>query len=227
MNNCWICGEEGNTGEHLTKASDFSLFFPDVTQENPVYLHNSERINQIVRSKKSKILKSKALICNRCNSSLTQPHDYSWEKLSLYIYDNWNLISKKNRIQLKKVFPGSSSMESKNVHLYFLKLFGCLLSETEHISLVSSIARSIRDSRVHENIEMFFFNTSGCSSIGISNLEITYDNANKCVGRAHWIYSVGECSIKIRYLDPRSRDLERRNGWHPSRKKKTVRVFKI
>ena len=224
---CWICGDKGDSGEHLTKASDFNLIFPEVSQGKPVYLHNSERTNLLIRSKKSKHLKSKALICRNCNNSLTQQHDRSWERLSTYIYENWERVSKTNKVQLKKIFPGTSAESSKNIHLYFLKLFGCLLEETGHNDLASELAQCILTNEMHENVELFFFNTMSCSMVGISDLEVTYDNEHKYIARAHWIYSLGECSVKVRYLDTRSKDLERRSGWYPGRKTRTIRLHKI
>lgn len=35
--NCWICGNKGDSGEHLIKASDIKGMFSDISQSNPIY----------------------------------------------------------------------------------------------------------------------------------------------------------------------------------------------
>jgi len=227
MEICWICDSPANTGEHLTKASDLKLFFPHVTQENPVYLHNHKRSNQLVRSRKSKLLKSGALICNRCNSSLTQPYDFAWERLSKFIFENKQSIVCSRRIRLKKLFHGCSVRSSIFIQLYFIKIFGCLIYETTHKELLGGFSHCLIHGVAHDDVELFFYYTDDWFSVGMSDLEVTYDNVHDCVGRAHWIYSVGNFSVKVRYLHPKSRHLERRSGWHPTGNSGFLRVVEI
>lgn len=60
---CWICGEKGDSGEHLIKASDIKSLFGEITQKNPVNLHTEDKKNKSVGSSKSDKFKSSALIC--------------------------------------------------------------------------------------------------------------------------------------------------------------------
>lgn len=227
MKICWICGSPANTGEHLTKASDLKMFFPNVSQEKPAYLHNDKGTNQLVRSRKSKLLKSEALICNTCNSSLTQPYDFAWEKLSRYLFEHKKSIARSKNIRLKSIFHGSSRRSSVFIQLYFIKIFGCLIHETTHKELLDGFSFSLVNGVAHDDVELFFYYTGDWFSVGMSDLEVTYDNANNCVGRAHWIYSIGNFSIKVRYLHPKSSHLERRSGWHPTRDSGFLRVIEI
>ena len=227
MKQCWICKSPANTGEHLTKASDFQLFFPNVSQKNPVFLHNKSETNRLIRSKKSKFLKSKALICNRCNSSLSQPYDFAWEKLSKFIFESRKEISKSRKIKLKKLFPGRSRRSATDIQLYFLKLFGCLIYETDATGLLNNFSQHLLRRKAHPNVELFFYHTKDWSSVGISDLEVTYDRALGCVALAQWIYSVGNFSIKVCYLHPENEHLARRRGWHPERDHGVIKIFEL
>lgn len=111
---CWICGQEGNTGEHLIKESDLRSYFGDISQKCPIFFHTKDKRNIPVGSLKSKRFKSDALICNRCNSALTQPYDRAWETLSIYLRSEeygptqftyiheklWNIINTRLKISI-------------------------------------------------------------------------------------------------------------------------------
>ncbi len=47
---CWICGEDATTGEHKTKKSDLKSVFGVPTQTQPLYYHDANRRNQLIRS---------------------------------------------------------------------------------------------------------------------------------------------------------------------------------
>ncbi len=126
---CWICGNKGNTGEHLLKASDLKAHFGHVSQKKPLYFNTDGKKKIKLGSKKGQRLKSKAVICNSCNSNLTQPYDKAWEKLSAYLRTNWTALNKTKKLDLSKVFPGSSKKSLLDMHLYFVKLFGCRIIE--------------------------------------------------------------------------------------------------
>jgi hypothetical protein len=118
---CWICGQEGTTGEHLLKASDLKSEFGSASQSDPLFLHTKDQRNQKINSiKKSRLVKSKALICSNCNNARTAPHDKAWEKLSKYLRNIKDLKAGKI-LKLNNVFPGSISTQMLNVHLYFFQ----------------------------------------------------------------------------------------------------------
>ena len=121
---CWICGKLGTTGEHLIKASDLRSYFGEVSQEIPIYFHTSEKKNFPVGSiKKSKSLKSDALICNECNSSRTQLYDKAWERLSGYLSANWQETLAARQFNLTNIFTGKVRESLLYIHLFFVKLF--------------------------------------------------------------------------------------------------------
>ena len=105
---CWICGNDGKTGEHLSKASDLKSIFKGANQKNPLFFSTDLRRNSKIGSiKRSPRVKSNALICAHCNNVRTAPHDRAWEKLSNYLLKRKPPIKKGHRIKLNKVFPGA------------------------------------------------------------------------------------------------------------------------
>jgi hypothetical protein len=94
---CWICGEDATTGEHKTKKSDLKSVFGVPTQTQPLYYHDANRRNQLVRSLDAKILKSPSRICAECNNARTQPHNLAWAYMSVWREANrerWRLFEK-------------------------------------------------------------------------------------------------------------------------------------
>ena len=140
---CWICGNEASTGEHKTKASDLRALYDGVSQKNPLYLHTDQRKNQKVGSIKSEKFKFASLICPNCNNARTAPHDKAWEKLSKYLREKKPAIKKADPITLEKVFPGTVSTSMLNVHLFFVKLFGCAIAELK-VPIDSSIIDRVK-----------------------------------------------------------------------------------
>jgi len=121
--NCWICGDTANTGEHRVKASDLKAYFGHVSQQKPIYTHTDQKKNIPIKSIKASRLKSGGRICNKCNSSLTQPYDKAWERLSQYLQANWQKLQKAQQINLTKVFPGAVRRSLLGIHLFFVKIF--------------------------------------------------------------------------------------------------------
>ena len=115
------------SGEHKTKRSDLLAVLGRPTQEEPFYYHDLHKANRPVGSLDAKILKSPVRICAFCNNTRTQPHDRAWEHLSD------RLRSRRLKIGLgvraNRVFPHFTKREMLNVHLFFVKLFGCMLAE--------------------------------------------------------------------------------------------------
>ena len=227
--NCWICNGSGDTGEHLIKASDMKLLFPDISQKGPAYKHTHDKKNIQIGSRKSNQLKSKALICALCNNQRTQPHDIAWENLSYYLYSNWSAINRTGFVDLETALSGSFEESSKFLQLYFLKLFGCLLIESKNKMLADAFAKSIMDEVSHDDVYLFFVKTKdfiGKSCVGISDLNAVFFDGNKLI-RAAWVYMIGEMSLRIVYIHPKHGHLEPVRGWNPKDLSKKVRMSEI
>ena len=153
---CWICGDDANSGEHMIKASDLKSLFGHVTQMAPLYFHTDEKRNQPVAGIKSDKLKYSALICTHCNNERKQPHDRAWEKLSNYLRTRQPPIRPGDLVRLDRLFPGNVGQSMLGVHLFFLKLFGCLIVEHSIRLDIGPVSQSILSGKPHPNVWLAF-----------------------------------------------------------------------
>lgn len=126
---CWICGHNADSGEHRTKKSDLGIVFPRVSPEKPIYTKTEYGKFVNINSLESERFKSRAKICQYCNTTRSQPLDKAWEQLSTYLQSNTGSLRVRNSLLLHKVFPGQTKEAMLNIHLFFIKLFGCLIIE--------------------------------------------------------------------------------------------------
>ncbi len=210
---CWICGGKGETGEHLLKASDMKMLFPEISQKKPLYVHSSSSKNIKIGSRKSNRLKSNALICAKCNNQLTQPHDKAWEKTSQYISTHWDTIVKAQQLDLKDVFKHNVINSAVNFHLYFLKLLGCLLVESGNDEISSYLATSIISNKSHDRVFINFVDSKELF-VGISDLGCTFFEERELV-RSAFVYMMGNLNIRVVYVHPEHNEIELSKGWNP------------
>ena len=114
-----------DTAEHRFKASDIRRAIR-LSQQQPAYLQiNVQATNKEIGSAKAKALQFSKSLCGYCNNTRTQPYDRAWERLSEYIRTNWRQIRERRSLDLAVPFPGAIERGTLDVHLFFLKLFGC------------------------------------------------------------------------------------------------------
>jgi len=223
---CWICNNEASSGEHLTKASDLRSLFGHVSQKSPLFLHVRGNLNQKIPGIKSDRLKSKALLCNHCNNAKTQPHDRAWEALSKYLRTRSPPIRPGNLIRLSPVFPGQIHRSMLNVHLYFLKLFGCLIKENSIPLDIGAFASAIREETAHPYVYLAFeaitdrrhHKLAGRTPVSTAQL-------NGRVMHAVWLYDVGPISVHVMYCEPTERRKSIAHSWHPDQPTKFLRII--
>lgn len=218
---CWICSKKGNTGEHLIKASDLKSYFGAVSQSAPLYFHTSKRKNIPVGSiKKSKRLKSDALICNECNSSLTQPYDKAWEQFSVYLRSNWDQVYSSGKVNLTKVFPGSVKESLLNVHLFFVKLFGCRIIENAVPIDITQFQNSLLKARSHKNVFLSIGPRPGKVDHKYAGLTpIKSVNINGGSAFATWLYMIDQLAVNIIYVTKYRHPDVMENTFHPDKLK--------
>jgi hypothetical protein len=224
---CWICGNEGATGEHLIKSSDLKRQFKKVTQGCPLYFHTEMQRNIPVGSFRAKRLKSKALICNHCNSALTQPYDRAWEKLSQYLNENIQRISSKGIVNLSKIFPGDVKTSMLNVHLFFVKTFGCKVVESGAQLPVEEFSKAIIDGKSYNYIHIGLGKNFTKSSINhAGQTEIHAVNEGDESVFASWIYVVDKIVVNVIYADKYKNPNVMKNTWHPDSITKILKLKK-
>lgn len=223
---CWICGGEANSGEHMIKAFDLKSIFGHVSQKSPLFFHTDAERNQVVPSiKKSDKLKFASLICPRCNNQRTQRHDYAWEHLSAHLRGMQPPIRKGMIVCLEKVFPGSVRQSMLDVHLFFLKLFGCLITEYSIPLDVQQFSQSILCGVAHPKVHLAFWAVPDhCHSIEAGQLPVKTEQLSGRIVFAYWFYFVGPLAVNIMFAEPTERRSGLVHAWHPSNITKRVRI---
>lgn len=224
---CWICGNEGTTGEHIIKSSDLKSQFGTVSQDFPLYFHRGRQKNIPVGSLKAKRLKSKALICNHCNSALTQPYDRAWEKLSQYLNENFQEILLKGVVNLSKVFPGEIKVSMLNVHLFFVKAFGCKVVESGAPLPVNEFSKALIDGKSNNYIHIGLGKSFTKSSVNFAGqTEIHSVNVGQKSVFASWMYVVDKIAVNVIYADEYKNPNVMKNTWHPDAITKILKLKK-
>lgn len=214
---CWICGDEANTGEHMIKASDLKSLFGNITQKSPLHFHTDLTRNQSIRGIKSDKLKYQARLCARCNNERTQPHDKAWELLSTYLQQRQPPIQPGMLVHLDRAFPGNVSKSMLDVHLFFLKLFGCLISENKIPIEIDQFSQSILKGVPHPKVWLTLctgLHHPSIKHVGCSPVEIAQVNGR--VAYASWFYVVNKVAVNIMYAEPSERREGLVHAWHPS-----------
>lgn|GEM_PF-683218 len=226
---CWICGKHpADTSEHKFKASDIRAKAPAVSQAKPIFLQrDSEATNDPIGSAKAKALTFPRSICAYCNNTLTQPFDVAWQKLSEYLHANWATIVKRGRFDLSEPFPGGTRDAALQVHLYFVKLFGCKLkADSIPISLVS-FSKALLTSTAHPEVSILIADKYiGAVALSFESDVFTLRSVEtKQIHGAVWAYVIQPVAIKVSYVKAGAPVIPPRGyPWHPSRPVKRVKL---
>jgi hypothetical protein len=221
---CWICRANADSHDHRIKASDLRSIFGHVSQQDPLFLHTDLRRNRLVKGLKADTLKSRARICRPCNNQRTQAHDFSWEKLSNYLRSQGRNLKTNERIGLHKVFPGKVKEAMLNVHLYFVKVFGCQMVEHQVPIDIAPFSQAILQGTAHPNIHLAFCSPFDGTPKTAGYTDIHVIKKNGSVVFAVWLYYLDRFSIRIMYAEPGERRAGLVNSWHPSSIKKYIRI---
>jgi hypothetical protein len=213
---CWICNRnEANSGEHKTKRSDLLAVLGKPTQGELFYYHDLERPNREVKSLDAKILKAPIRICSECNSSRTQPHDRSWEHMSKWLRERQQPLKVGGLLRGNRIFRQNTRREMKNVHLYFLKLFGCMLCEAKANGYevpidIAPFSKAIMSGRHHPEVYLQIGKCDG--TIGRSNLHCGRTQQGSVF--AGWLYELDTIAVSILFAQA-GRWEHPSHAWHP------------
>ncbi len=207
---CWICDGEANSKEHSPKKSDLNQTFPGVSQ---LLIHTDKRQNTPIKGLNANLLKSNGKICSTCNNDRTSAHDREWQKLSAFIHQI-PIIQKGDFIPLGKVFPSDVNGSMLNVHLFFVKQFGCAVKEHNIPIDLRPFSEAILKNIPHPYVYLEFCENPYSApnhSAGRSDL-ITEIVNGKIM--ANWFYFIGSFLVNVRYAETEQR-LRGWNAWHP------------
>jgi hypothetical protein len=222
---CWICNiKPANSGEHKTKRSDLLAVLGKPTQAEPFYYHDLEQANRLVQGLGAQILKSPIRICAECNNARTQPYDRAWERMSDRLRGRRLKVG--SWVRANRIFPYDTRREMKNVHLFFLKLFGCMLCEAKANGHdlpidIAPFSEAIMSGRPHPEVHLQFGRCDG--TIGRSNLHVWTSQPHGSV-LAAWLYQLDTIAVSVQFVQA-GRFEHRRDLWHPKSQTSSKRML--
>ena len=230
---CWICGaEEAATREHLAKVSDLKALFGKPSQRAPLFFSASDRPGMPIRrnlrvgSLKSDTLKFAHRICLTCNSARTQPYDYAWEQCSWKLRAAMPSLLASGAFRANWLFPYNTSREMRSVHLYFTKLFGCLVAEGEIPIDTASLAEAITSGQPHPYLYLAFGQLEmPVDMAGGSNIATAQVDGK--VAFATWFYNVGDLAVNVMYALPGEHRQGLEVAWNPCMGTKRLRFTRF
>jgi hypothetical protein len=212
---CWICKKnKADSGEHKTKRSDLLAVLGTPTREEPFYYHDLHKVNRPVGSLDAKILKSPVRICAYCNNTRTQSHDRAWETMSDRLRSRRLAVGQ--LVRCNSIFRHDTKREMLNVHLFFLKLSGCMLAEAKanghDVPIdMGPFSTAIMSGRPHAEVHLQFGRNDG--TVGRSNLHFWKTDPGQSVLGA-WLYELGNIAVSVMYVQA-GRFEHRNDLWHP------------
>lgn len=218
---CWICGDIPNTKEHLIKKSDLRSIFGERSSKNPLFIHSLNDQSVKINGLSSDILKSGAMICSNCNNSRSQPFDRAWECLSNHLRSLSPSISSGMTIKLDEIFKSNTKQSLTYVHLYFVKLFGCIIKEHNIPIDINEFSYSILENTPHSKIHLAFEaieNKQNHQLASRTDVKVSFDS-DKIIF-AIWLYDVGPLSVHVIYADTERKKVNLDGTWHPNTLKK-------
>lgn len=193
-----------------------------------MYFHDGERRNQRIGSIKSDKLTYDVRLCGYCNNERTQPYDRAWECLSKYLRERQPAVRPGMIIQLNRPFPGATRESMLRVHLYFLKLFGCMIVEHQIPIDIDQFSHSLMHELPHPNVWLRFetglIDRTQLKHVWRSQVETAQLGGR--VSFATWYYAVDHLAVNVMYAIPG----EMRHGlvkaWHPASSGKHIRILR-
>lgn len=198
---CWVCGNDARTGEHTIKRSDLRAIFGHVSQDRPLYRHTAKKRNVPVKGLNVGLLKSGGPLCALCNNQHTQPFDFAWARLSAALRAK-AVIRAGECIDLGKVFPGSVKRSMLHVHLYFVKLFGCLIAENALPVDIEGFSQAILNNSAHPKVHLAISPLTygrAIAAVGYSDLRIAELEGHTVF--ATWLLTLDKFTVRVMYAE--------------------------
>jgi len=213
---CWICSQnEAISGEHRVKSSDIKAVLGTPTQQAPFRMHDDVRRNIPVGSLKADRLKLPGRICEPCNTTRSQPYDRAWEALSEVLRRRARSIREGVTVRAKGVFPADTQRQLLNVHLYFVKLFGCHIAGNAIPIPLDRFARALISGTAHPNVYLRFGTMRGQDHVGMTDMRLALF-AGGGPAFATWFYEIGPISVNVMFAAPGERRRGLIDSWHPA-----------
>lgn len=221
--NCWICGAIADSAEHMIKRSDLQSLFGHISERHQLFRRVGHAPREKVQGLGSNKLKFRSCLCSHCNNARTQQHDLSWETLSTFLRNREPRIKVGSVVRLNSTFSRGLRKSMLGVHLYFVKLFGCLIAVNAIPIEIQPFVDAILQGSPHPKIHLSFLDVSSLHPrypAAITPVE-TIKLQGHVVG-AQWFYFVGPLAVHVIYGDAISNRGNHVHLWHPSSTAKSI-----
>ncbi len=213
---CWVCGDQATTGEHLIKKSDLADIFGEPNPSRPLFLHNAAKTNHRIQGLNADALKIRNCLCAKCNNERSQPYDRAWEVFSHFIRNRLSRIRSGTFVRADRIFPLASNRELRNVQLYFVKLFGCLIHDNKIPIDIEPFAAALLKGKHHPDV----FIKLGCMPredrmVGVAGLATAVDTVTNKVSCAQWFYEIDCFAVNVIYTPHHTFWDTTEGAWHP------------
>jgi hypothetical protein len=220
---CWICGNPADSGEHKAKKSDLKHVFATVSQSVPLFLNDASNKNRQVRSFNADAVKWERMLCCACNSTRTQPHDEAWSTMSRGLQSWTPALAPGAVVQADHIFAVDTARAMLNVHLYFVKAFGCLVVKAGASAAMidlSTFSRAILEGRAHPDLYLAVGVPPKISRgpvVSASDPMILMDKRDGSCTLATWFYNVNRACVLVAYAPDAVGPIWARKEhlWHP------------
>jgi len=111
---------------------------------------------------------------------LSQPYDYSWDTLSAYLRAVY--LNTGEELELSKVFGSDSDSNLNNVHLFFAKIFGCSVVQSDLNLDLKMLAESIKTNTYCPHLYLKIRNSENGkrdSYWALSDIQVSRDENDK------------------------------------------------
>ena len=115
-----------------------------------------------------------------------------------------------------------------HVHLYFVKLFGCLIEENALSIDITGFSQAILNTASHPKVHLAISPlTYGLpfASVGYSDLQLA--KLNRKIVYATWLLTLDKFTVRIVYAEPTEHRKGLIDSWHPSSITKYLRVSRL
>lgn len=226
-NQCWICGNIGNSREHIIKRSDIKYKLGIPSNSKPLYLRTGNVKSKRVFGLNAEILTWENKICANCNNKVTAPYDKAWSKLSDFLS---KFPAGLSALNLQFIYGVDYKTEVKNLQLYLIKVLGfALLKANAKISL-KDFSACLLNSHSSDSVYItiaYYENWPIEKMLKLTDLHTVNDRHG--VATAMISILIGGWQISVTYWLARSPKVEVvKNGFYPNQCRKIVRpvIFK-
>jgi hypothetical protein len=220
---CWICGDTATTAEHTTNQSVVRLFMGEPARGSPHFFNSRTKKNRHVQGADTGLLKPVKDLCVACNSSRTQPHDLALETLLRWMKAHKPVLAPGMVLRPRQIYGKDAAQQLLNLHLYFVKKFGCLVMQAAHEGSAMPIdlgdaARAIMTGNPHPHLYIRF----GCSppswpaTVGRTNPDSIHDRLEGKHVWFDWCHYFGPYAVHVIFAEEAMKRHWMLSGaWHP------------